>query len=345
MKFSNDFSKIIQVAWDNYGDARRIQNIKDISVQVSTNSVFRLSLEDRSVLFAKVSYFGKHESFSNDHKIINSLSNNLGYPYDRFLARCLMKGEKLYIYRFKDTDIDASIIFYLPMKIKKKPPKRLNNSQIQMLGKEIASFHKRCDILHRTLPESEKTVYDDIRELKTELVKGNKYLLKHSDLINDQIQIFLENSKKLGYDNFNKIPVFLDWNIGNYSIDQNLRLFSRWDYDWFRMDTRVMDFYFLSRVVSNVGDKSVFSYVFSTLKEDRFLSFLKSYHHVFPLLENEILFIKEMYRFFLLNYVVKGGRRFFHENYSEKLQTEAFEYLPLIDKGIDSSIYFKALNL
>jgi len=40
--------------------------------------------------------------------------------------------------------------------------------------------------------------------------------------------------------------------------------------------------------------------------------FLKNYHEVYPLMEGEIRFLKEAYRFFILNYVIKNGRYFFH---------------------------------
>jgi len=49
------------------------------------------------------------------------------------------------------------------------------------------------------------------------------------------------------------------------------------------------------------------------------------------LTENEIRFIPEAYRFFILNYVIKDGRYFFHEIFATKLQMETYEsYLPLV---------------
>ena len=55
--------------------------------------------------------------------------------------------------------------------------------------------------------------------------------------------------------------------------DGSFRLFSRWDYDWFRIDTRMLDFYFLSRVSSATGDRTAFTYSPHTLLEDRFVAF------------------------------------------------------------------------
>ena len=80
--------------------------------------------------------------------------------------------------------------------------------------------------------------------------------------------------------------------------------------------------------------------------EDRFILFLKSYHAVYPLTAVEILFLKEVYRFFILNYVVKDGRYFFHKIFAKKLQREAFEiYLPSIEKEFNADKILKALNL
>tara|TARA_B100000508_G_C11402118_1_gene248877 strand:- start:589 stop:927 length:339 start_codon:yes stop_codon:yes gene_type:complete len=112
------------------------------------------------------------------------------------------------------------------------------------------------------------------------------------------------------------------------------------------MSTRMMDFYFFSRVCSDVGDRTVFSYLIDPMMEDRFLIFLKSYHRIFPLTEKEVRILKETYRFFILNYVIKDGRYFFHEFYSGKLQFEAYEtYFPNIDKAFDADKILKALDI
>ena len=79
--------------------------------------------------------------------------------------------------------------------------------------------------------------------------------------------------------------------------------------------------------------------------EDRFILFLKAYHSVFPITAREILLLKEVYRFFLLNYVVKNGGFFFNEFYADKLKTEAYaRHFPSIDE-FDGEKLIKALNL
>ncbi len=343
-----DFLKIIKLAWLEYDPSRIIVSVEDISAKVSTNHVYKITFEDTLFIIAKLSYFGRHEHFVEDHTIINSLSNNLPYPYENFLSRSLIKGNQLYVYRYKDNRIDAWVVFYRPIKIKKRMPRRLNEDQIAVLGQQIAHFHKGCHLIRNTLPASSKTLNTDIEHL-LEIVNSDFGAYEHraqQGVIQEQSETLFENLNKYKFYDLPKIPVFVDWNIGNFSVTSSLKLFSRWDYDWFRMSSRILDFYFLSRVVSDVGDRTVFTYNIGPLMEDRFILFLKSYHEVFPLTATEIHLLKEVYRFFILNYVIKDGRYFFHEIYASKLQNEAYQnYFPSIEKEFDANKLLKALNL
>lgn len=343
-----DFTEIVKEAWQEYDNTREIKRIVDISAKVSTNHVYRITFTDGSIIIGKLSYFGAYEHFVEDHSIINSLSNNLPSPFENFLARSLAKGDKLYVYRFKNELLNVWVVFYRPITIKKRLPRRLNETQIVKLGEQIALLHKACFSIRNTLQPSSKTLYTDIDYLLQilETEEGRYEHRMHIEQIRDQCLLFRENALRLNEPELDKIPVFVDWNIGNFSVTSSFKLYSRWDYDWFRMGTRVLDFYFLSRVVSDVGDRTVFSYYVSTLMEERFLLFLKSYHSVFPLQEAEIRFLKEAYRFFILNYVIKDGRFFFHELFATKLQREAFEiYFPSIDKEFHADVILKALNI
>lgn len=343
-----DFTSIVKEAWEAYDNTRQIVRIVDISAKVSTNYVFRITFNDRNFIIAKLSYFGKYEHFVEDHSIINSLSNNLPAPFENFLARSLMKGNSLFVYRFQNDILDAWVVFYRPIAIKKRMPRRLDDEQIVKFAEQIALFHKACDNIRNTLPQSSKTLKTDtdhlLRIIETDYGKYEHRM--HLDDIKKQSDVFVENSLLLKADEFDKIPVFIDWNIGNFSINSSFKLFSRWDYDWFRMGSRMLDFYFLSRVVSDIGDRTVFSYLIGPLMEERFLIFLKAYHEVYPLAEAEIRFLKEAYRFFILNYVIKDGRHFFHEIFAIKLQKEAYDvYLPSIEKEFNADIILKALNI
>lgn len=343
-----DFNEIVKEAWRSYDPTRTIITITDISARVSTNHVYRVTFKDGNIIIAKLSYFGKYEHFVEDHTIINSLSNNLPSPFENFLARSLVKENSLFVHRHQDDVIDAWVVFYRPIKIKRKLPKRLNEKQIDKLAKEFARFHQSCYTIKNTLPPSSKTLQVDIEHL-LEILKtdyGKHEYRMHHDLIKKHCELFLENTEKLKANKLDTIPVFVDWNIGNFSVSSGFELFSRWDYDWFRMSSRMIDFYFFARISSNVGDKTVFSYDVDPMMEDRFILFLKAYHQHYPLTRTEILFLKEAYRFFILNYVVKYGKYFFHELFATKLQKEAYErYLPVVDEKFDPNPLLKALNL
>ena len=343
-----DFTEIVRHAWETYDSSRSIRSIEDISAKVSTNHVYRIRFEDEGIIIGKLSYFGKFEHFVEDHTIINALANNLPDPFENFLAKSLTKQGNLFVYRHTDSGLDAWVVFYNPIRIDQKPEKKQSEEHIAILGEELARFHKACHTVKNSLPTGYKQIGNDIghlREiLRTEI--GQYEYRGHIEQINKQCDLLEENCDKIGVESIPSIPVFVDWNIGNFSVTSNYKLFSRWDYDWFRMSSRVMDFYFFSRVCSTIGDKTIFSYLIDPLMEDRFLIFLQSYHKIYPLTEKEIRLIKEAYRFFILNYVVKDGRYFFAEIYASRLQQEAFHtYFPNLDKSFDVDRLLKALEL
>jgi hypothetical protein len=342
-----DFIGIVRAAWENYDQSRIIKSIRDISANVSTNHVYKIDFDGHQPVIAKLSYFGFFEHFVEDHSIINSLANNLPAPYENLLSRSLMKGNTLYIYRHQDSLLDAWVVFYRPIEIRNKLPRRLEEGHIVKLGEQFANFHQACDSIRNTLPKSSKTLKTDIEHLlqiiETDL--GQFVHRLHQETIKKQCDLFLESCQRLHVESLSGIPVFLDWNIGNFSVTDDMTLFSRWDYDWFRLSSRMLDFYFFSRVVSNVGDRTVFSYNIGTLCEERFLLFIKTYHKIYPLTEREIRFLPEAYRFFILNYVIKDGRYFFHEIFATKLQMEAYEsYLPSVS-DFPVEMLLKELNI
>lgn len=327
------FHEIVEAAWKTYDASRPIQRIADVSAMVSTNHVYRIKLKDGASVIAKLSYFGKYQHFVEDHTIINTLSNNLEYPFDNVLATSLMKGGRLFVYRHKNTKEDVWVVFYRPIKVMKKLPRRLEELHIEKIASQFAAFHEACTTIRHSLPPSSKSTKSDILELEAycKTREGRDHFGVHTALIIEHCRRFMYFYENLHKREIAVIPVFVDWNIGNFSVSRNLKLVARWDYDWFRMSSRMADFYFLARVVSEVGDRTVFTYNIDVLKEERFLLFLRKYHEKFPLKTYEIDMIPEMYRFFLLNYVLKLGRFFFREDYANKLQAEVIEHhLPSI---------------
>ena len=341
-------TEILKAAWKGYDATRIIKSIEDISPMVSTNHVFKVIFTDDGFIIAKLSTFGKYEHFKEDHRIIHSLANNLLYPFENLLAKSLLKNNRVYTYRHRKGKTDAWVVFYNPSRVMQSMPRRLEQGHIRNFGKQIGKFHLACSRIRNVLPKSNKTLRTDINTLLDQLETdekrfGNK---EHVSLIKHHCEQFLKNRNKLNAGSFETIPVFIDWNIGNFSVVDNFHLFSRWDYDWFRMSSRMLDFYFFSRVVSDAGDKTVWSYLIDPMMEDRFLLFLSEYHKINPFIADEIRFLREVYRFFILNYVIKNGIHFFSEQYAKKLYTEAIEiYLPSVDRDFDPEKIIEHLKI
>jgi hypothetical protein len=344
-----NYHSIIKKAWAGYDNSKVIRDIEDISAMVSTNHVYHITFEDDDIIIAKLSKYGKYEHFKEDHRIIHALSNNLLYPFENFIARSLLKNNRVYTYRHKYKKEDAWVVFYNPVRIDQRLPRRLEEHHIRALGKQMAKFHRACFRINNVLPKSSKTLGTDIRILIEQLEKTPEKFgtPEQVTMLRQHCDVFMKNRTKYNaVGSLGTIPVFIDWNIGNFSINDKVQLYSRWDYDWFRMSSRMMDFYFLSRVVSNAGDRTVFSYVIGPLMEDRFLIFLEEYHKTYPLTAHEIHFMKDAYRFFILNYVIKDGRYFFNEQYAKKLRAEALSiYLPSIEKEFNAEKIINALGI
>lgn len=343
-----DYNNIIKKAWEGYDASKTIKNIEDISAMVSTNHVFRITFDDDDIIIAKLSNFGKYEYFKEDHRIIHSLSNNLLYPFENLLAKSLLKNNRVYVYRHKQAGEEAWVVFYNPTRIMDRLPRRLGEEHIKRFGQQIGKFHKACAKLRHVLPKSSKTLRTDINALLQQIDQNEQSFgsRMQADYLKYHCEQFIKNRTKYNVNTFEIIPVFIDWNIGNFSVTNKQELYSRWDYDWFRMSYRMLDFYFFSRVVSDAGDRTVFSYRIDPMNEPRFILFLQEYHKVNPIKADELRFLKEVYRFFILNYVIKDGKYFFNDQYADKLQAEAYDiYLPSVDRDFNADLLIDALKI
>ena len=91
----------------------------------------------------------------------------------------------------------------------------------------------------------------------------------------------------------------------------------------------MLDFYFLSACLVSTGDRTRFTYGPHTLLEPRFLRFLAPIEC--PMTNDEVLFLPEVYRFFILNYVVREGRHFFRHDFWQHLLHDAVDaHLPSV---------------
>ncbi|MFY7840248.1 MAG: hypothetical protein ACOVP7_08220, partial [Lacibacter sp.] len=126
--------KIIHKAWEGYDATKKIAHIEEISAMVSTNHVYRIIFEDEDIVIAKLSYFGKYEHFKEDHRIIHTLSNNLLYPFENLLAKSLLKNNRVYTYHYRTKKTDAWVVFYNPVRVMQRLPKRLDEKLIRKFG-------------------------------------------------------------------------------------------------------------------------------------------------------------------------------------------------------------------
>ena len=326
----------VRQAWHAYGDQRVITDIVEVSAKVSTNHVYRLHLGDATSVIAKVSSYGSYFLFREDHdRIMRTRRLLQNTRWAGLLADVFTEAPSSEPDRparvFTHFSGELWTAFYQDVPVAYSLPRVLTSSQIRELGEEMALLHRDCAEAARRIPLSSKSIKSDAIHL-LDLLSDKHSSLKfqydaaQKQYLRRQCHEFLEQLDRFGYDDWAKIPVLIDWNLGNFSVsmdNHHIRLFSRWDYDWFRIEPRLLDFYFLSRVSSATGDRTVFSYSPHTLLEPSFKGFLAAYHRIYPLNENELMFLREVYRFFILNYVVREGDNFFQPEYWRRLQNEA----------------------
>ncbi len=335
-------------AWAAYGDPRIIVRADEVSANVSTNRVYRLHLGDDSTCVAKVSSYGSYFLFVEDHDRLHRCAQLLDRTrFAGMLADVWTDRHRPdRIFTWYDRTMWA--VFYDDVPRAEALPRVLPVEMVENLGREIAEFHLACTDVAQHIPGSSKTIKSDAIHLLDLL--ESPFAPRNFGLPPEAIGLlwrhtheFLERLVEIGYDEWPKIPVLIDWNLGNFSVaptDGGFRLFSRWDYDWFRIESRLLDIYFLSRVSSSPGDRPRFTYGAHTLTEPSFLAMLRAYQQVFPLSREEVRFLPEVYRFFILNYVVREGARFFRPDLCTTFRRDAVRtYLPAFDRHDFSALF------
>ncbi len=328
MHVLNDAKHVVALAWADYGDVRTVVAMHEMSAHVSTNRVFQVVLSDASTVVAKVSSYGSYFLFAEDHDRLARCSALLRHGrWAGFLAEVLTVDKRPYTWY----DGRRWCAFYTEVKRAESLPKVLSSSDVAALAREIARFHHACADIAPALPHVSNSVKGDAIHLLDQLT--NPFASRNFDLPPEDIGVLARSTHDLlmhleavHYDEWAKIPILVDWNLGNFSVTRNdgdVQLFSRWDYDWFRIESRLLDFYFLSRVSSSTGDRTSFTYSPHTLVEPQFVEFVRAYHEVAPLSADEIRFIPEAYRFFILNYVVREGARFFRHDLCAQFRRDA----------------------
>lgn len=329
----------VRAAWSELDLARSIVQLVETSAHVSTNVVFRVELDDGSHVVAKASSYGSYYLFAEDHDRLFECAQLLSPTrWHGFLADVLTKEGRPYRWY----DGSRWVVFYRDVERAEQLPPILGDPDVSNLAEEIAEFHLACSDLAPSLPASSHSLKVDCIRLLDGLHGASAevdfgLLPAELDVVRRATEGLLDELDRIGFDGWRRIPVLVDWNLGNFSVRRDrdggrFRLFSRWDYDWFRIDSRMLDFYFLSRVSSETGDRTTFTYSPHTLLEPRFLAFLRSYHRVYPLSGDEVRFLPLAYRFFVLNYVVREGAKFFQPEFAHPFRREvARTYLPMLE--------------
>ena len=247
----------IGAAWSAYsagGDPRQLVRVDEVSADVSTNRVYRLHLDDGGTVVGKVSNYGSYFLFYEDHDRLSRCAELLrGTRFHGMLADVLRKDD--HIFTWYDGQVWA--VLYQDVPRRESLPRVLSRDEVRAFGREMAEFHLACTDIAPQIPAGSKTVKSDAVHL-LELLES-PFGPRNFELPPESMGIlwrhthqFLENLIKFGYDDWPRIPVLIDWNMGNFSVKYDdtgdFRLFSRWDYDWFRIEPRLLDFYFLSQI-------------------------------------------------------------------------------------------------
>ncbi|MEY2765613.1 MAG: hypothetical protein RL552_518 [Actinomycetota bacterium] len=327
-----DAERVVRDAWRDYavasGDPRTVAATHEVSAHVSTNRVFQVRFNDDSTLVAKVSSYGSYFLFAEDHDRLARCTSLLRHGrWAGFLADVLVVDKRPYTWY----DGRCWCAFYTEVQRAESLPRVLTTSDVSALAREIARFHHACTEIAPALPPVSNSVKGDAIHLLDQLT--NPFAPRNFDLPPEDIGVLARFTHELllrleavHYDEWTKIPILVDWNLGNFSVtreDGEVRLFSRWDYDWFRVESRLLDFYFLSRVSSSTGDRTSFTYSPHTLTEPRFVEFVRAYHEVNPLSRRDIEFLPYAYRIFILNYVIREGARFFRDDLCAQFRRDA----------------------
>lgn len=325
----------VNQAWLEIADGRSIGLVEETSAHVSTNLVFRLTLSTGESVVAKVSNYGSYFLFAEDHDRLFECTTLLeNTRWASFLATVLTHNGR----PFRWYDGDCWVVFYSDVPRGEMLGGIVAESDIENLAVEMAEFHAASQLAGDRLPPPSHSIRSDSVSLYDALGKTNaprafELSLSEIEVVRRSAHELLMYLERIDFDHWPKMPILVDWNLGNFSVQRSasgrFSLFSRWDYDWFRIDTRMLDFYFLSRVSSRTGDKTSFTYSPHTLLEPRFVKFLLAYSATNHLRDEEIRFLPWAYRFFVLHYVIRDGAKFFQPTLIDRFKREAIsQYLP-----------------
>ncbi|NBV82080.1 MAG: hypothetical protein EBR63_02195, partial [Actinobacteria bacterium] len=223
-----DAERVVRDAWRDYavasGDQRTVAATHEVSAHVSTNRVFQVRFNDDSTLVAKVSSYGSYFLFAEDHDRLHRCAKFLStnpetQRWAPFLANVLEKNGRPY------TWYNGSIwaVFYQDVPRAESLPKVLSDAQVENLGREMAEFHAACQPMAKALPPTSNSVKGDLIHLLDLL--ESPFATRNFDLLPEDVGVLHRDThrlllqfEELHYDEWNRIPVLIDWNLGNFSV-------------------------------------------------------------------------------------------------------------------------------
>ena len=211
----------VDEAWAAYGDPRSIRSADEVSANVSTNRVYRLHLDDGSTVVSKVSSYGSYFLFVEDHEQLNRCARLLRTTrFTGMLADIWSRDGRIFTWY----DQHMWAVFYDDVPRKDSLPRVLTGDQIANLATEMAEFHLACTEIAPALPSASKTIKSDAIHLLDLL--ESPFATRNFELPPEAIGVlwkhthhFLERLVEVGYDEWPKIPILIDWNLGNFSVD------------------------------------------------------------------------------------------------------------------------------
>ena len=127
-------------------------------------------------------------------------------------------------------DGEMWVVLYREVEVRDRLPAILTPTQVESFGDEIARFHRACSSVSRLIPPTSKTVTSDavnLYEMTASRRAGEELGLDPSrlDMVHRHAHRFLMAVHECGYDYWPKMPVLIDWNLGNFSIERARREF------------------------------------------------------------------------------------------------------------------------
>ena len=125
---------------------------------VSTNRVYRLTLDDGTRVIVKSSNYGSFFLFAEDHDRLHRANRLLdGGPYGRFLADAYTRDGKPYIWY----DGEMWAIFYEEIEAHERLPRILTDAQVARLAASWRGSTRRARRSRPQIPPASKTAKSD----------------------------------------------------------------------------------------------------------------------------------------------------------------------------------------